>query len=468
MDYKNLAKEILDNLGGKENIKSFTNCMTRLRVEIKNPDLVKSSDIKALKGVFGVVLGEQTQIIVGTGHSQRLREAFGEVSGLSGDSAINDNLDNIEERTKEKVKSKQTSSFQKGLKHIGNIFIPLIPGFVGTGLVMAIANVWKTIDKGIVENPWYMLIVAVGGLLLASLNILVGYNSGKEFGGTPVLGAIAGALIGSPALAGLADKPLVLFNGLIKLSPNLGGVLGVIFAALIFAIIEKNLRKIIPPALDLFLIPALTIILGGLVTIAVIMPAAALVMKGITFILLDIMLNSWGVIGGYVLAATFLPLVMLGIHQGLTPVHVQLIQEQGYTVLFPILAMAGAGQVGAAIAILVKTKDKTLRERIASALPAGFLGIGEPLIYGVSLPLFYPFITACLGAGFGGAILAAAKNVGAITIGPSGLLLLSLLNMDNGRSIFWCFIALLASYTGGFILTYLFGYNEKMLKRLES
>ena len=301
-------------------------------------------------------------------------------------------------------------------------------------------------------------------LLLASLNVLVGHNASKEFGGTPVLGAIAGGLIMAPALAGLPEQPLTLFNGFIKLSPNLGGVIGVIFAAFMFSYIEKKLRKIIPASLDLFFIPFLTILIGGIITIIIIMPIAALIMKFITWLLVDIMLNSWGAIGGYILAASFLPLVMLGIHQGLTPIHIQLIQTQGYTVLLPILAMAGGGQVGAALAILVKTKNKKLKETIKSALPIGFLGIGEPLIYGVSLPLFYPFITACLGAGFGGMVLAAVNNVGALAFGPSGILLVTLI--ANGKWM-WYLIALLTSYLGGFILTYLFGYNEKMLERLD-
>ena len=171
MDYKNLAKEILGDLGGAENINSFTNCMTRLRINVKNPELVNSGKIKELKGVLGVVPGEQTQIIVGVGHAQRLREAFADVSGISGSSEISENLDNLEERTKEKVKSKQKSSFQKGLKHIGNIFIPLIPGFVGTGLVLAITRLWGVFDPGISANPWFALLVAVGGLLLSSLNV---------------------------------------------------------------------------------------------------------------------------------------------------------------------------------------------------------------------------------------------------------------------------------------------------------
>ena len=468
MNYKDSAEKILLNLGGENNVQSFTNCMTRLRVEVRDSSLADVKKIKEIDGVLGVVEGSQMQIIVGPGHAQRLRDAFGEISGISGGTEIDDEtakFENIANETKEKVKSKQTSPLQRGLKHVGNIFIPLIPGFVGTGLILAIANIWKTMDPLIVKNSWYALFAASGLLLLASLNVLVGHNAAKEFGGTPVLGAIAGALIITPALAGLPDQPLALFNGFIKLSPNLGGVLGVIFAAFIFSYIEKKLRKVIPASLDLFIIPFLTIVIGGLITIAIIMPIAAIIMKFITWLLVDIMLNSWGIVGGYVLAATFLPLVMLGIHQGLTPVHIELIRTQGYTVLLPILAMAGGGQVGAAIAILVKTKNKKLKAIIKSALPIGFLGVGEPLIYGVSLPLFYPFITACLGAGFGGMVLAAGHNIGAESIGPSGVLLIALIK--GHKNMAWYLIALLTSYLGGFVLTYLFGYNEKMLERLD-
>ncbi|GBU11276.1 hypothetical protein AwErysi_08920 [Erysipelotrichaceae bacterium] len=315
----------------------------------------------------------------------------------------------------------------------------------------------------------------MGGLLVSTLHIIVGYNAGKEFGGTPVLGAIAGALVFAPALAGIAAKgdvsaiPLVLPVLNITLKAGLGGVIGVIFSAYVFAKIEKQVRKVIPAVLDLFLVPLITILLGSVVTLFVIMPLAAVLMNAITFLLIEVALKQGGVVGGYVLSAAFLPLVMLGIHHGLTPVHADLIRETGSTVLLPILAMAGAGQVGSAIAVYVKTKHKPMKELIASALPAGFLGVGEPLIYGVSLPLFWPFVTACLGAGFGGAVIALApiftgQQVGAIAIGPSGLVLIPLI--ADGLWL-WYVAGLVTAYIGGFVLTYLFGFKEEMMDRLD-
>src|SRR5690606_8972305 len=169
-----------------------------------------------------------------------------------------------------------------------------------------------------------------------------------------------------------------------------------------------------------------------------------------------------GPIAGFLLAGTFLPLVMLGIHQGLTPIHMQLIESLGNTPLLPILAMAGAGQVGAAIAVYVKTRDPEFRRVILAALPVGFLGIGEPLIYGVTLPLFRPFIGACLGAGFGGAVIAVAK-VGALAMGVSGILLTLLVD-----KVAMYLLGLVVSYIAGFIITWFLGFDESRISESQS
>lgn len=476
MNYKQTAQDILPLLGGTDNVASFTNCMTRFRVNVRDPEQVDVESIKKLDGVMGVVVGQQIQVVVGPGHAQRLRDAFGDVTGLSAESEVEDDGVDLADRTKQGIKAKQVSAPQKALRHIGNIFVPLIPGFVGCGLFLAIMNIIRSfVYQGApFTTPWLILLASIGGVMGSILHILVGYNAAKEFGGSPVLGAIAGGIIWLPAMSGVAAKgdvaaqPLVVPVLNIELSSMLGGVLGVILAAFLFSVIEKRLRKMVPASFDLFLVPFLTILIGTAITVAVIMPVAAIIMKGITFVLVDVALEQGGVIGGFLLSALFLPLVMLGLHQGLTPVHADLIASVGYTVLLPILATAGAGQVGMALAILIKTKDKQLKTRIKNALPVGFLGVGEPLIYGVSLPLFYPFITACIGGGFGGAVIALGSriggDVGAIAIGPSGLVLLPLI--ANGMWL-WYLAGLVAAYIGGFVLTYFFGYRESMLDRLK-
>lgn len=176
-------------------------------------------------------------------------------------------------------------------------------------------------------------------------------------------------------------------------------------------------------------------------------------------------LEVGGAFAGFILGATFLPLVMFGLHQVLTPIHIEMIADTGSTLLLPILAMAGAGQVGASFALWVKCrKNKQLTNIIKGSLPVGILGIGEPLIYAVTLPLGRPFITACIGGGIGGAVIGAIGLIGATAVGPSGVALIPLI--ANGR--WWGYaLGLIAAYVGGFVATYLFGVPAEAMEATE-
>ncbi len=172
---------------------------------------------------------------------------------------------------------------------------------------------------------------------------------------------------------------------------------------------------------------------------------------------LSVIINSSNpvvsVISGYVLAALFLPMVLAGLHHGLIAIYAIQLEVMGGVSLFPVLAMAGAGQVGAAIAIYFiakRVKNKRMMKVITGALPAGFLGVGEPLIYGVTLPMFKPFITAGLGAGFGGAYVMLTKVL-ANAWGPSGLVAIPIMKPESMLNFF---IGLVISYVAGFIITY--------------
>lgn len=476
MTNSELAKSILEKLNGSDNISSFANCMTRLRVKVKNLDAVDIKGLKKVEGVLGVVEDETLQIVIGPGKVKKVADEFGNLLGMksvqvddNGRPLVQENhkiSEDLAKDTKAKYKKKQTTKVQKGLKTIGNIFVPLIPGFVASGLVLGITNVISNmatagiISAGAVAAPWFILLKAIGGLLFGALGVFVGINAAKEFKGTEVLGGIAGLLIYAPSLSQI--KTLDILGLHLQIATGLGGVLGVILAAYIFTVIEKFFRKYIPDSLDLLITPLITILIGSIITLVIVMPISGLIMKAITWFLVDFALYKLGIVGGYILSATFLPIVTVGLHQGLTPVHLDLIAKNGFTTLLPVLAMAGAGQVGCAIAIYVKTKDETLKKRIASALPVGFLGIGEPLIYGVSLPLGRPFISACIGAGFGGAVAAIFK-VGAIAVGPSGLALIPLIAENKYLAYI---LALIIAYVAGFLVTYFWGFKEEMVEKL--
>lgn len=449
-----LANDILEVTGGKENIHRIAHCMTRLRLSFKEDGKVDTDKLKKIDGVMGIVEEDTLQIVIGPGLVNKVAAEISRVTGLGiGEEATDDNL-SFEERAALKranMKQKNKTPFKNFLRRIGNIFIPLIPGLVASGIINGGANFAKNAGYG-EGATWMAVLLLLGSVIFSYLAIIVGWNTAKEFGGTPVLGAIAGGILFSPLL-----EDIVIYGE--ALVVGRGGLFGVILAAWLMTVFEKQFRKVIPNSVDIILTPLFTLLTVGLISLYGVMPVAGLLSDGITAGLTSI-IDFGGVVAGALLAGLFLPLVMVGLHHGLTPIHLELINTFGNTALLTILAMAGAGQVGASMAIFVKTKNERLKNIIKGALPVGFLGIGEPLLYGVTLPLGRPFITASLGAALGGAFQAVMQTA-AQGIGVSGLSLIPLI--DDGKYILY-FLGLVIAYVGGFIFTYLFGFNDDMAK----
>lgn len=450
MTNQEIAKKLIELVGGKENIISAQNCMTRCRLEINDYSKVRMEELKKSEGALGVVQAEgQLQIIYGPGKVNKITEEVNKIVGkkvLLGDDAIKE--------TKAKLKEKNNTKFKNALKKVGNIFIPLIPLFVSCGLVLAVNNI-----AGVYLGDAYKTTVAaqiiglIGNGVFAILPILVGVNAAKEFGSQmPMMGGVLGGILSSANLANIT-----LFGQ--TLTPGRGGIISVILVVLLAVYIEKALKKVVPDVLDLFITPLVTLTLSVLVALVVIQPIGGFISDTIGLVVANTVASGnmvVSVISGAVSGALFLPLVMTGMHQALTPIHADLIASTGSTVLLPILATAGMAQVGATIAVLRKTKNERLKATAKNGLVPGFLGIGEPLIYGVTLPLGKPFLGACLGAGIGGAVMAFFK-VGAVALGVSGLPL-ALLIADGKMFVF--LIGVVASYIGGYFFTELLGFED--------
>ncbi|WP_163651702.1 PTS transporter subunit EIIC [Listeria sp. PSOL-1] len=476
-----IGKGIFENVGGIENISRIAHCMTRVRLGIRDNSKVNSEGLKKVPGVLGVVEDETLQIIVGPGIVNKVADFMARTAGVKIGETISENLDQdlgksgkelVEEKaaaTKASLKAKQnnSSSFKRLLRSISNIFIPLIPGFVGAGLIAGIAallanNITAGNLNPAIWNQYVDILIVINKGIFAFLSIYVGINTANEFGGTPVLG---GGVAGITMISGLAEGHTItnIFTGQPILAGQ-GGIIGVLLAVWLMCLLEKNLRKVIPNAIDIIVTPTLVLLIIGLVTIFLIMPFAGLISEGLVSVI-NWTINVGGIFAGFILGTLFLPMVMLGLHQILIPIHVEMINQTGSTLLLPILAMAGGGQVGAAIALWIRCrKNKPLINMIKGGLPVGILGIGEPLIYGVTIPLGRPFITACIGGGVGGAVIGAFGNVGAIAIGPSGAALIPLI--ANHMWLAYIF-GLLAAYLGGFILTYFFGTPKDATKAIE-
>ncbi|WP_338627122.1 PTS transporter subunit EIIC [Clostridium baratii] len=450
MTNQEIAKKLVELVGGKENVKSVTNCMTRCRLELHDYSKADIEDIKKAEGTLGVVEAKgQLQVIYGPGKVNKVTEEVKKLVGTQvvlGDDAV--------KATKEKLREKNDTKFKNVLKKLGNVFIPLIPLFVACGLVLAINNI-----AGVYFGDAYktttaaQIIGLIGNGVFSILSVLVGVNAAKEFGSQmPMMGGVLGGILSSAALANIT-----LFGK--ELTPGRGGIISVILVVILSVYIEKLCRKFVPDVLDLFITPLVTLTISVLAALFILQPVGGFISDSIGTVVAQTVASDntiVSVISGAFSGAVFLPLVMTGMHQALTPIHADLIANAGYTVLLPILATAGMAQVGATIAVYRKTKNERLKKTAKNGLVPGFLGIGEPLIYGVTLPLGKPFLGACLGAGVGGAVMALFK-VGSVALGVSGLPL-ALLIADGKMGVF--LIGVLASYVAGYFFTALLGFED--------
>ncbi|HAS6245309.1 TPA: PTS N-acetylmuramic acid transporter subunit IIBC [Vibrio vulnificus] len=475
-----MISQLLAAVGGSSNVSKCGNCMTRLRLTLANNGVADQAVIKQIPGVMGVVESdEQFQIILGPGKAQQAAELMNKLieSVINGDvqeqaiaSDTND-LSSVAAEQKKQMKSKQTSAAQRFLSKFATIFTPLIPGFIAAGLLLGFATLLEqmfvleqTPSQFMLDLIAYMKVFGKG--LFAFLSILIGYNAQQAFGGSGVNGAILASLF---VLGYNPDATSGIYSGMSEffgytIDPR-GNIIGVLLAAIIGAQVERKVREYMPDDLDMILTSVVTLLIMGVVTFVVIMPIGGELFKGMSWLFLNLNDNP---LGAAILAGLFLISVVFGIHQGFVPVYFALMEAQGFNSLFPILAMAGGGQVGASLALYFKAKkDAVLRTQVKGAIIPGILGIGEPLIYGVTLPRVKPFVTACIGGAAGGFFIGLVSYLGLpvglnTVFGPSGIVAIPLMTSHSGifagMAVF--VVGLLISYVVGFLATYFFGSKD--------
>ncbi|MDQ2164278.1 MULTISPECIES: PTS N-acetylmuramic acid transporter subunit IIBC [Vibrio] len=472
----NMIAKLLSAVGGSGNIGKCGNCMTRLRLTLNNTALADQALLKTLPGVMSVVESDQQlQIILGPGKAQTAADMMNEMiangDGTETDMAVTADLSAIAAEQKKQMKSKQTSGVQRFLSKFATIFTPLIPGFIAAGLLLGFATLLEqmfVIDQSpsqfMLDLITYMKVFGKG--LFAFLSILIGYNAQQAFGGSGVNGAILASLF---VLGYNPEATTGIYSGMSEffgfaIDPR-GNIIGVLLASILGAQVERKVRQYMPDDLDMILTSVVTLLIMGAVTFLVIMPIGGELFKGMSWLFLNLNDNP---LGAALLSGLFLISVVFGIHQGFVPVYFALMDVQGFNSLFPILAMAGGGQVGASLALYFKAnKDALLRTQVKGAIIPGILGIGEPLIYGVTLPRVKPFVTACIGGAAGGFFVGLVSYLGLpvglnTVFGPSGIVAIPLMTSEQG--IFagmMVFVGgLLISYTVGFLATYFFGCKD--------
>ena len=429
-DIKKLSESIIELVGGANNVVSAVNCMTRLRISVRDDAAIQAEALKALDGVLAVVHKQRgyVEVVVGPGRSKKCMDALralGVRDAAGGGTPV---------APESKPDEGPRDRFRRMTRTFGQIFAPLIPGIIVSGLCAGLVALLKQVVPGYADQPAlnviYNLLTGVNATFMTCLSAWAGYRAAEAFGGTAILGGMVGMFTTLENVDAIS-KVLGLYDEAQPLQSILrsgrGGLLAALIGVWLMCRIENAIRKRLPDALDTTFTPLLTVLATLIPYVLVIMPVIGVISSGLCGAIGYVALNPSPIVrmlAGFVSAALFLPMVALGMHHGLIALYTIQLETFGYVTLYPALAMAGAGQLGAALAILIKAKklgNHRLCGIINGAVPAAVLGIGEPLIYGVTLPMGKPFITAGLGAGFGGAFVMLTE-VASTTWGPSGLL----------------------------------------------
>lgn len=462
MNYPKVAAQLIDKLGGKNNIKALAHCATRLRLAIEDESLIDEKAIEDIEGVKGQFkVAGQYQIIFGSGI---VNQVYAQMAKLTG-------IEDMSTKDVASAGAEKQNVIQQAVKGLSDIFVPIIPAIVAGGLLMGIYNL--LVAQGLFIDGQSLVSANPGLADLASmintfanapfvyLPILLAFSAGKKFGGNPFLAAALGMLMVHPDLlngwgfGGAAVSGNIpvwnIFGFEIQKVGYQGSVLPVLVATYILAKVENGLRKFIPSLLDNLLTPLLAIFITGVITFTIVGPFT----RDIGFLLgdgLNWLYDSAGFIGGALFGLIYAPFVITGMHHSFIAIEIQLLADiavTGGSFIFPIAAMSNIAQGGAALAVGFATKDiKTKGIAIPSGVTA-LLGITEPAMFGVNLKLRYPFIAAIIASAISSAFIT-LFNVKASALGAAGLPgIISIRNGDVTPYI----IGMLISFVVAFTLT---------------
>ena len=449
MKNKQLAESIIEHVGGKDNIISLVHCATRLRFVLKDESKADPEIVKKQVGVITVVQsGGQFQVVIGN----NVADVFNAIMELT-------NLN--EKPTTDEVTGAKKGIVSKLIDLVSSIFIPALVVLVAGGIfkgVVAILQVMEVVKAG---DPTYNFLNAIADAPFYYLPIILGFSAVKKFGGNPYVGMALGGALVHPSVVGMLGNAFELqtefFSIPIKLIPYPSSVFPIILAAWFYSLLERNFNKIMHDSFKKFIAPLFGLIITVPLTFAVIGPVVSFlsdsVASGIIFVY---ELNS--VIASMILAALWQVMVVFGIHWGLVPFAMNNISVYHEDFMIPILFPAVFAQVGAVLAVMLRSKDPQVKTLASSSVLSGIFGVTEPAIYGINLPLKRPFIIGCVSSMIGGGIIGYYHSV---IYSFSFISVFSFLQLIPATGIDEKFYAVvfgsIISFVVATIVTYLFG-----------
>lgn len=464
--YEALAKDIVKNVGGKENVAGLVHCITRLRFTLKDEGKANDDILKNMDGVVTVMKsGGQYQVVIGN----HVPEVFEDVMAL---------LDLKEEMPVEENK-KSGKLLDRAIDVVSGIFQPILGIMAACGMIKGLNTLFVTLGLYSSTCGGYMIINAAGDALFNFLPLFLGYTAAKKFKLKPMLGLAIGAAMCYPAiqsstLSAAGDAAYTLFKGTMFASPvyidffgipvisvdYTGTVIPVILAVWFASKCEKLFNKFIPDLVKFFFVPMLTLLVTLPVSVLLLGPVATFGSTLISEFTLAVRSVSPLLAGGIV-GLTWQILVIFGMHWGFIPVYINNVMTLGYdNVMMPFFACTFATSA-VVLAMFFKTKDKKLKEMAIPNFISGIFGVTEPAIYGMLLPLKKPFIISCIAGGIGGAFYG-HFNFRKFILGGMGIFELpNMMNPDGTMgNIIVAFVGIAISMVVGFVLTMIF-YKDK-------
>ena len=459
LDYRKCAEEIFSHLGGKENIISAAHCATRLRLVIADNSKIDTKALEEVEGVKGLFDSNgQLQLIIGTGTVNKVYDEFLSVTGLTAAS-------------KADVKAAAASRmplWKKILKTPGDVFVPILPAIVASGLMMGLVEAIPKFWPAFGSSDWYSFLDLVANTAFALLPVLVAISAARVFGGNIFLGAVIGLMMVHPALinawtvgnyaAGEIPTWNLFFFHVQQVGYQ-GHVIPVILAVLLMSTVEKWLHKKVPEMIDLFVTPLCTVVVTAFVTFTIIGPVFSILEN---WVLAGAKWLAGSLLGSLVMGAIYPWTVVMGLHHMYNVIEAGMIAQTGLNTWMPIASAANFAQFGACLAVAVKcASQKTKSVALPSSLSAS-LGITEPAIFGINFRFMKPFLCGMAG-GAVGALFGALFGLGAPVYGVTGIPAIPAVN-----NVPLYLVELLIASGIAFILTWFIWKEDAPAKKAEA
>lgn len=449
-----IAKSVIEAIGGKDNVSSVAHCATRLRIMVKDKEKIDTNRVENIEKVQGAFFNAgQFQIIFGTGTVNRI---YDEVVSLG-----------LPTSTTSEMKAeaaKQGNWFQRAVRTFGDVFVPIIPAIVATGLFMGLRGLLEAFGV-VLPSDFLIYSKILTDTAFIALPALVVWSTFKVFGGNQTIGIVLGLMLISGSLPNAWEVAQggeivpIKFFGLVDVVGLQGSVLPAFIIGVVGANFEKWVRKYVPEVLDLLVTPFITLFVMSILGLFVLGPIFHQVEKVILSLTTTVLYLPFG-LGGLIIGGTHQLIVVSGVHHIFNLLEINLLSATGQNPFNAIITAAMTAQGAAAVAIGVKTKSPKLKALTFPAALSAFLGITEPVIFGVNLRFRKPFVLSLLAGALGGALsalLGLAGTSNGITIIPGSILYVG--NQQLPQYLFMVAV----SFALGFTFTYLFGYDDSML-----